>query len=77
MTEEFEEPTGYLNKPGYVKSNPLNNDSYVAKAKYAYPAFAEEIQRLYDEAKASGRPFNVSQIKIKFNDLCFYTRVLD
>lgn len=62
---------GYQNTPGWVKGNPLNNDSYVAKAKEAFPEHADEIQHLYDSWLSSGEPFNVAQIKIKFGSLSF------
>lgn len=70
--EEFEEAAGYRNEPGWVKGNPLNNDSYVAKAKEAYPEYAERIQEQYDDAKSTGKQFNVAQIKEKFGELRFY-----
>lgn len=64
------EPEGYFCEPGYVKSNPENNDFYVDKlTDWAwYPA----IKQCHETLNELIPGYNIDQIKTKFGQLCFY-----
>lgn len=67
---EYPEPQGCVNAPGFVKANPLNNDSYVEKWKDDpwYPAIKQAHDRLTDLIPG----YNIAQIKEKFGGLRYY-----
>lgn len=70
--EEFPEEQGYMNRPGFVKGNPLNNESYLAKCKESYPEWADILQEAHDKIVALDPGYNIVQIKDKFGGLRFY-----
>lgn len=75
MYQEFPEPDGFLNEPGYVKSNPLNNHSYVQKIldDDTWPQrWRDAISAGVVRLDSYGVAYNISQIKEKFNGLRFY-----
>lgn len=69
---EYPEPVGYFNLPGFVKSNPKNNDTYVEKACQAYPAWADIIRDTHAKLTELVPGYNISQIKEKFWALRYY-----
>ena len=69
---EFPEPNRYANKPGFVKSNPLNNPSYLDKACQEYPMWADVLRKTDEQLSAVIPGYNISQIKDKFGGLRFY-----
>lgn len=70
--EEFEEPAGYYNLPGFVKSNPKNNESYLAKCKEVLAEWADVLQEAHDKILEVDPNYNIIQIKNKFGGLRFY-----
>lgn len=64
------EPEGYSCEPGYLKSNPENNDFYLSKLVdwNWYPA----IEQCHKTLNYLIPGYNISQIKTKFGRLCFY-----
>lgn len=74
MTNETDapEPPGYVNCPGFVKSNPLNNESYLARSKEAYPEWADVLQETHDKLTELVPEYNIAQIKEKFWCLRYY-----
>lgn len=64
------EPKGYAAVPGFVKSNPLNNDYYVEQFRDDpwYPIIKQTHERL--TAVIPG--YNIAQIKDKFGGLRYY-----
>lgn len=70
--QEYPEPDGCLNEPGFVKANPLNNKSYIEKCIANYDGWAD-ILRETDAALEKLIPgYNVAQIKTKFGGLRYY-----
>lgn len=72
--QEYEEAPGYENIPGWVKGNPLNNESYLAKCKEEYPEWADILQETHDKISEICPEYNISQIKDKFG-LRYYVSV--
>lgn len=66
----FPEPEGYLSAPGFVKSNPLNNDHYVEQFKD--DPWYEIIKQTHDMLTRVIPGYNISQIKQKFGGLRYY-----
>lgn len=64
------EERGYSASPGFVKSNPANNDFYVEQFKDDpwYPAISHAHERLSSLIPG----YNISQIKEKFGGLRYY-----
>jgi len=64
------EPEGYAPFPGFVKSNPANNDFYVEQFKNDpwYPAISEAHRQLTSLIPG----YNIGQIKEKFGGLRYY-----
>ena len=64
------EPPGYVVAPGFVKSNPLNNDAYVEmwKGDRWYPA----IKNCHAQISKVVPTYNIVQIKDKFGGLRYY-----
>jgi len=64
------EPEGYAPFPGFVKSNPANNDFYVEGFKNDpwYPAISEAHRQLTSLIPG----YNIGQIKEKFGGLRYY-----
>jgi hypothetical protein len=64
------EPQGYLAKPGFVKSNPANNDYYVEQFMDDewYPAIKRTNELLTELIPG----YNIRQIKDKFGGLRYY-----
>lgn len=70
--QEYPEPDGCFNEPGFVKANPLNNKSYIEKCIANYDDWAD-ILRETDAALEELIPgYNVAQIKTKFGGLRYY-----
>lgn len=70
--EEFPEPDMYFNRPGWVKSNPLNNESYLEKCCEAFPCWADVLRETHAELETLIPGYNISQIKEKFLGLRYY-----
>ena len=70
--EEYPEEKGYFNAPGFVKGNPFNNESYLAKCKESLPEWADILQDAHDRIVAIDPDYNIVQIKSKFGGLRFY-----
>lgn len=64
------EPQGYMSAPGFVKSNPLNNDHYVSQ--FENDPWYPIIKRTHDELNCIVPGYNISQIKEKFGGLRYY-----
>jgi hypothetical protein len=66
----YPEPQGYRAYPGFVKSNPLNNDYYVEQFKDDpwYPIIKRTHERLTELVPG----YNIAQIKEKFGGLRYY-----
>lgn len=74
---EYPEPTGAANEPGMVKTNPLNNRSYIRKTVLAVPQW-RKILRSADEMLEIIVPgYNIAQIKTKYNEARFYIDLPD
>lgn len=69
---EFPEPATYANRPGWVKSNPQNNPSYLAQSIDVFPELADQLAELDRQVEALAPGYNISQIKIKFGGLRYY-----
>lgn len=71
--EEFPEPQGCANLPGFVKSNPKNNKSYIEKFAEVWDEDQMEAIRNADRKLEELIPgYNIGQIKSKFGQLRFY-----
>lgn len=70
MAELFEEPPGYISAPGYVKSNPKNNDHYLEQFE-GHPWFPA-IKRCHERLQELVPGYNIRQIKEKFGGLRYY-----
>lgn len=70
--EEFPEPQGCFNEPGFVKANFRNNETYLNKCKHAHPEWAELLQNTHDKLKEIVPEYNIAQIKEKFWHLRYY-----
>lgn len=66
----IEEPQGYNSAPGFVKSQPSNNEHYLDQFKTDpwYPILKETHERI--EALIPG--YNIAQIKEKWGGLRYY-----
>lgn len=69
---EYPEPEGYVNRPGYVKSNPLNNESYLEQCCEAYPMWADILRETHSLLDKIAPGYNIAQIKDKFGGLRYY-----
>lgn len=69
---EYPEPKGYNNIPGFVKSNPLNNSSYIEKCCEDYPKWADILRDTNEKLEEIVPGYNISQIKDKFGGLRYY-----
>lgn len=72
MTKEHPEEPGYYNLPGFVKGNPLNNESYLEKCCKTHPEWAELLKETDKKLEQLIPGYNISQIKEKFFGLRFY-----
>lgn len=64
------EPTGYRSVNGFVKSRPENNKHYLEQ--YSDCPFYSILTWLDGELEELIPGYNISQIKLKFNELRFY-----
>lgn len=72
MPKEYEEPKGFRARPGYVKTNPLNNAIYLERTCALFPEW-ESILRTTDTQLEFLVPgYNIVQIKEKFDTLRYY-----
>lgn len=70
---EYPEPQGYSNTPSFVKSNYLNNDSYLQKCSEVYPTrWVDAIFEAHRKIKELDPEYNIAQIKEKFWGLRYY-----
>lgn len=65
-----EEPSGYLSRPGWVKSRPENNAHYVDQM--VDDPWFEIISECASDLENVVPGYNISQIKHKFGGLRFY-----
>ncbi|KAK6508002.1 hypothetical protein TWF481_006421 [Arthrobotrys musiformis] len=65
-----EEPPGYHAQPGWVKSRWENNDYYVEK--FAGNPWYPIIKDTHEEIKSLVPNYNITQIKEKYGELCYY-----
>lgn len=70
---EYPEPQGSQNTPGFVKSNPLNNETYLDQCCVAYPKWADLLRETHAKLEEIAPGYNISQIKDKFGGLRYYT----
>lgn len=70
--EEYPEPQGCYNYPTFVKSNPLNNDSYLEKCCETYPEWADLLREAHAQLEELAPGYNIAQIKDKFGGLRYY-----
>ena len=66
----YPEPAGYMSSPGFVKSNPDNNEHYISsfKGDKWYPV----LRATHDAIKRLAPDYNIAQIKDKFGGLRYY-----
>jgi len=69
---EYPEPPGYQNSPGFVKSIPHNNETYLEKCCAAYPFWADILRETDRKLEEIAPGYNISQIKDKFGGLRYY-----
>lgn len=69
---EYPEPRGANNLPSFVKSNPLNNESYLEKCCEAYPMWADILRETHAKLEEIVPGYNISQIKDKYGGLRYY-----
>lgn len=69
---EYPEPPGYQNSPGFVKSIPRNNETYLEKCCVAYPFWADILRETDRKLEEIVPGYNISQIKVKFGGLRYY-----
>lgn len=69
---DFPEPQGCHNYPTFVKSNPLNNDSYLEKCCEMYPKWANLLRETHANLEELAPGYNIAQIKDKFGGLRYY-----
>ena len=72
MTTEHPEPTGFYNEAGFVKSNPLNNESYLEKSIEVLPEWEDILRDTHEKLENLVPGYNIAQIKEKFGGLCYY-----
>lgn len=68
----MDEPKGYANTPGFVKSNPANNVSYLEQCKSVYSNWYDVIIVTDALIRNIVPNYNIAQIKEKFNALRYY-----
>ena len=69
---EYPEPPGCQNSPGFVKSNPLNNETYLEKCCEVYPTWADLLRETHAKLEEIVPGYNIAQIKDKFGGLRYY-----
>lgn len=67
-----EEPPGYRNTPGFVKSNPKNNQEYLDASCIVYPEWEAVLREADRQLQELVPGYNIAQIKEKFGGLRFY-----
>lgn len=72
MSTQYPEPQGYCNRPGFVKSNPQNNDSYLEQSCKVYPEWADILRKTHEQLQTLVPGYNIAQIKEKFWELRYY-----
>lgn len=70
--EEYPEPRGCYNEPGFVKNNPLNNETYLQKCCEAIPEWSDILRETHAKLEALAPGYNIAQIKEKFGGLRYY-----
>lgn len=76
-SREYPEPEGCFNYPGFVKSNPLNNESYLEKSCQALPEWADILRETHAKLEELVPGYNIAQIKEKFGGLRYYIGMPD